>query len=107
MAQPRQRTDDLGISNAALTPRYRGIRVVLAIVANERLLTETLGQIDSDEYAESKYAGLPVISWLFASDANRSASGTTPLCTKAVNSPSDVPLLNAYRPVKARIITDD
>jgi DNA-binding Xre family transcriptional regulator len=27
--------------------------------------------------------------------------------TKAVNAPSDVPLLNAYRPVKARIVSDD
>ncbi|PBC35081.1 Cro/Cl family transcriptional regulator [Rhodococcus sp. ACS1] len=26
---------------------------------------------------------------------------------KAANSPADVPLLNAYRPVRARIITDD
>ena len=27
--------------------------------------------------------------------------------TKVVNSPSDVPLLNTYRPVKARIVSDD
>lgn len=26
---------------------------------------------------------------------------------KAANSPADVPLLNAYRPVRARIVTDD
>lgn len=26
---------------------------------------------------------------------------------KAANSPTDVPLLNAYRPVRARIVTDD
>lgn len=27
--------------------------------------------------------------------------------TKAASSPADVPLLNAYRPVRARIVTDD
>ncbi|MEU2006270.1 helix-turn-helix domain-containing protein [Rhodococcus sp. NPDC019627] len=35
-----------------------------------------------------------------ATDARQSRS-------KTANSPADVPLLNAYRPVRARIITDD
>jgi DNA-binding Xre family transcriptional regulator len=35
-----------------------------------------------------------------ATDARQSRS-------KAVNSPADVPLLNAYRPVKARIVSRD
>ena len=35
------------------------------------------------------------------------AADTRQSRTKAVNAPSDVPLLNAYRPVKARIVSDD
>jgi DNA-binding Xre family transcriptional regulator len=35
------------------------------------------------------------------------AADTRHTRTKVVNSPSDVPLLNAYRPVKARIVSDD
>jgi DNA-binding Xre family transcriptional regulator len=35
------------------------------------------------------------------------AADTRQSRTKVVNSPSDVPLLNAYRPVKARIVSDD
>ncbi|HUH70147.1 MAG TPA: helix-turn-helix transcriptional regulator [Mycobacterium sp.] len=35
------------------------------------------------------------------------ATDTRQTRTKVVNSPTDVPLLNAYRPVKARIVSDD
>jgi DNA-binding Xre family transcriptional regulator len=35
------------------------------------------------------------------------ATDTRQSRSKAVNSPADVPLLNAYRPVKARIISRD
>jgi hypothetical protein len=35
------------------------------------------------------------------------AADTRHTRTKVVTTPSDVPLLNAYRPVKARIVSDD